>query len=112
MAVELTDVDKLQGTYPFSIETAVRAYRINDFLHRMVEPAHREAFKADEEANFEAFGLSEQERDLICRRGWRSMLHYGVVFFMLEKLGAVTGVSNLHICGDARRDTRSVPEDA
>ena len=25
------------------------------------------------------------------------MIHYGVIFFMLEKLGAVIGVSNLHI---------------
>ena len=25
------------------------------------------------------------------------MIHYGVSFFMLEKLGAVVGVSNLHI---------------
>ena len=28
---------------------------------------------------------------------WRGMIHYGVSFFMLEKLGAVVGVSNLHI---------------
>ena len=25
------------------------------------------------------------------------MIHYGVIFFLLEKLGAVIGVSNLHI---------------
>jgi gallate dioxygenase len=25
------------------------------------------------------------------------MIHYGVIFFLLEKLGAVSGVSNLHI---------------
>ncbi len=31
------------------------------------------------------------------RRDWRAMIHYGVTFFMLEKLGAVIGVSNLHI---------------
>jgi gallate dioxygenase len=105
MAAELAGVDKLQGTYPFSIETAVRAYRINDFLHRMVEPAHREAFKANEEASFEAFGLSDEERDLIRRRDWRGMLHYGVIFFMLEKLGAVTGVSNLHIYAAMRGET-------
>jgi gallate dioxygenase len=97
MALQLTDVEKLEGTYPFSIETAVRAYRINDYLHRMVEPAHREAFMRDPETSFEAAGLSEEERDMIRRRDWRALLHYGVIFFMLEKLGAVTGVSNLHI---------------
>jgi gallate dioxygenase len=105
MAVQLTDVENLEGTYPFSIETAVRAYRINDYLHRMVEPAHREAFRQDEEASFEAAGLSEEERDLIRRRDWRGLLHHGVIFFMLEKLGAVTGVSNLHIYAAMRGET-------
>lgn len=105
MAVQLKDVEKLEGTYPFSIEVAVRAYRINAYLHSMVEPAHREAFLADPEASFEAAGLSEAERDLIRLRDWRGMLHYGVIFFMLEKLGAVTGVSNLHIYAAMRGET-------
>jgi gallate dioxygenase len=105
MAVQLTDVEKLEGTYPFTIEVAVRAYRINDYLHRMVEPAHREAFLSDPEASFAAAGLSDEERDLIRRRDWRALLHYGVIFFMLEKLGAVTGVSNLHIYAAMRGQT-------
>jgi gallate dioxygenase len=75
----------------------VNAYRLNDFLHRMIEPAHRTRFLADPEPSFEAAGLSEDERDLVRRRDWRGMIHYGVIFFMLEKLGAVVGVSNLHI---------------
>jgi gallate dioxygenase len=33
------------------------------------------------------------------------LLHYGVIFFMLEKLGAVTGVSNLHIYAAMRGET-------
>jgi gallate dioxygenase len=97
MAVQLADVEKLEGTYPFTIEVAVKAFRLNDYLHRMVEPAHREAFMADPDASFGAAGLTDEERDLIRRRDWRGLLHYGVIFFMLEKLGAVTGVSNLHI---------------
>jgi gallate dioxygenase len=105
MAVQLAGIEKLEGTYPFSIETAVRAYRINEYLHRMVEPAQREAFLRDPEASFEAASLSEEERDLIRRRDWRGLLHYGVIFFMLEKLGAVTGVSNLHIYAAMRGET-------
>ena len=34
---------------------------------------------------------------MVRNRDWREMIHYGVIFFMLEKLGAVVGVSNLHI---------------
>ena len=102
---QLSGIEKLEGTYPFTIETAVRAYRINDFLHRMVEPGHRAAFLRDAEASFETADLSEEERDLIRRRDWRGLLHYGVIFFMLEKLGAVTGVSNLHIYAAMRGET-------
>jgi gallate dioxygenase len=36
---------------------------------------------------------------------WRGMIHYGVSFFMLEKLGAVVGVSNLHIYAAMRGQT-------
>jgi gallate dioxygenase len=33
------------------------------------------------------------------------MIHYGVIFFMLEKLAAVTGVSNLHVYAAMRGET-------
>ena len=33
------------------------------------------------------------------------MMHYGVIFFILEKLGAVVGVSNLHIYAAMRGET-------
>ena len=97
VAHELAGVEKLEGTYPFTLERSVRAFRINDYLHRMVDPAHREAFRRDPEASFAAAGLAVEEKDLIRRRDWRGLMHYGAIFFMLEKLGAVIGVSNLHI---------------
>ncbi|TMH06140.1 MAG: gallate dioxygenase, partial [Betaproteobacteria bacterium] len=105
VASELAGIERLEGTYPFTLERSVQAYRINDYLHRMVEPSHREAFLRDPEASFEAAGLTEEERDLIRRRDWRGLMHYGVIFFMLEKLGAVSGVSNLHIYAAMRGET-------
>ena len=33
------------------------------------------------------------------------MIHHGVIFFMLEKLGAVIGVSNLHLYAAMRGET-------
>ena len=42
---------------------------------------------------------------MVRRRDWRAMIHYGVIFFMLEKLGAVVGVSNLHIYAAMRGQT-------
>jgi gallate dioxygenase len=94
---QLAGIENLAGTYPFDFARSRKAYRLNDFLHRMIEPAHRARFLADPEGAFEAAGLGAEERDLLRRRDWRGMIHYGVIFFMLEKLGAVVGVSNLHI---------------
>ena len=41
--------------------------------------------------------LSEQERAMLRARDWRALIHYGAIFFLLEKLGAVVGTTNLHI---------------
>lgn len=97
MAEQSAGLEKLAGTYPFTLERSVKAYRLNRFLHGMTRPEHRARFLADEEAAFAEAQLSEEERDLLRRRDWRALIHYGVIFFLLEKLGAVTGVSNLHI---------------
>ncbi|MBS0322024.1 MAG: gallate dioxygenase [Proteobacteria bacterium] len=104
-AQQLAGVERLPGTYPFDFGRSRKAYRLNDFLHRMVEPAHRARFLADPEGAFADAGLTDEERDLVRRRDWRGMIHYGVIFFMLEKLGAVVGVSNLHIYAAMRGQT-------
>jgi len=89
--------EKLSGTYPFTIERAVKGFRMNHFLHSLTDPAIRKKFREDEEACLAEADLTDEERDLIRRRDWIGMIHYGVIFFMLEKLGAVTGVGNIHI---------------
>ncbi|MGB6451621.1 MAG: gallate dioxygenase [Steroidobacteraceae bacterium] len=94
---EWAGIEKLPGTYPFTLERSVKAYRINEFLHRLIVPAERKRFLSDPEPMFEAAGLTEEERDMIRRRDWRALIHYGVIFFLLEKLGAVVGTTNLHI---------------
>ena len=67
------------------------------FLHDMIKPDHRAAFLDDAERAFETAGLPEDERDMIRRQDWRALIHRGASFFVLEKLAAVTGVSNLHV---------------
>ena len=97
MALELTGAEKLAGSYPFTLERSVKAYRLNRYLHELVHPEFRSAFRADEEATYAQAGLTAEEQELVRSRNWRGLIHYGVIFFMLEKLGAVIGVSNLHI---------------
>jgi gallate dioxygenase len=102
---QLAGIEKLEGTYPFTLARSVTAYRLNKFLHGLIDPDRRALFRSDQEAAFTAAGLTGEERELVRRRDWRGMIHYGVSFFMLEKLGAVVGVSNLHIYAAMRGQT-------
>jgi gallate dioxygenase len=90
-------IEKLPGTYPFTLDRSVKAYRLNDFLHGLIVPEKRKRFLADPEPMFEEAGLTAAERDMVRRRDWRALIQYGVIFFLLEKLGAVVGTTNLHI---------------
>ena len=99
---QLRGVDQLEGTYPFTLPHSVKSYRLNKFLHRLTVPAYRQSFLADQESCFEEAGLSNEERDLVRRRDWQGLIHYGVIFFLLEKLGAVLGISSLHIYASMR----------
>ncbi|HUN90703.1 MAG TPA: gallate dioxygenase [Burkholderiaceae bacterium] len=105
IGLQLAGASQLAGTYPFDLERSVKAYRLNRFLHELVHPGHRQRFLADEEGAMQAAGLDAVERDLVRRRDWRAMIHFGVIFFMLEKLGAVIGVSNLHIYAAMRGES-------
>ena len=105
MEEQLAGAEELEGTYPYTQERSAQGWRVNRFLHRLVDPGHRARFLADEAGELAAADLSEGERDLIRRRDWRGLIHHGAIFFLLEKLGAVSGVSNLHIYAAMRGET-------
>lgn len=105
MATQLDGAQSLTGTYPFDLERSVKAYRLNKFLHALVDPTHRGVFRADEEAAIQGWGLSPQESDMVLRRDWRALIQYGAIFFMLEKLAAVVGTSNLHVYAAMRGES-------
>ena len=116
IGTQLRGAERLPGTYPFTLERSVKALRLNKFLHGLIDPAQRAAFLADEESEFERARLTAPERQMVRQRDWQALIRYGVIFFMLEKLGAVIGVSNLHIYAAMRgqsleefQQTRNAP---
>ena len=102
---QLAGIEALQGTYPFTLARSIKGYRLNKFLHALIDPAWRARFRGDQESLFEEAGLTPEERHQVRTLDWRGMIQYGVSFFMLEKLGAVVGVSNLHIYAAMRGET-------
>lgn len=105
IGAQLAGAENLQGTYPFTHARSLKAYRLNKFLHRLVEPDHRALFQSDPETAFAQSNLSDEERRMVRACDWRAMIHYGVCFFMLEKLAAVVGSSNLHVYAGMRGQT-------
>lgn len=105
MTAEYVGLDKIAGTHPFTLNVSVNRYRINRFLHQLINVDKRQQFLNDEEACLKSAQLTQEECELIRRRDWNGLIRYGVIFFMLEKLGAVVGVSNLHIYAAMRGQT-------
>jgi gallate dioxygenase len=102
---QLTGIDLLEGTYPYTLDRSAKGYRINAFLHELTKPEHRAAFAANPSALMSVWSLTPEEQDLILQRNWRGLIHYGAIFFVLEKLGAVTGVSNPQMYAAMRGQT-------
>lgn len=105
MGYHLAGADQLAGTYPFTHARSQENFRINSFLHDLIDPAHRARFRADFDGLAAERGLTAEEIALIKDRKWIEMIHRGVSFFMLEKLAAVIGVSNPEVYAAFRGET-------
>jgi len=102
---EYGGVTELEGTYPFTLDRSSRAYRLNRYLHGIIQPELRGRFLYDREGSYERGRLTEEEKDMLRRLDWRALIRYGVLFFILEKLGAAVGTSNQHIYAAMRGES-------
>jgi gallate dioxygenase len=102
---QLAGVEQIEGSYPYTSERSNKAFRLNDFLHRLIVPEHRETFLNDRQNLYAEFELTDEERQLVESRDWIGLIHYGVVFFCLEKMAAVIGVSNPEVYAQMRGET-------
>ena len=59
----------------------------------LCSPAERDAFKRDEEAFLDRFGLSEEEKRLVRARDFRGLIEAGLNIYFMLKLGSATGNS-------------------
>jgi gallate dioxygenase len=105
---QFEEFSNLKGSYPFTLAASVKSYRLNRFLHGLTIPEKRRQFLEDQGSLFAEAGLTAEESEMVRDLDWRRMIHYGVSFFMLEKLGAVVGVSNLHIYAAMRGEPLEV----
>jgi gallate dioxygenase len=102
---EYDGVAKIEGSYPFTLDRSSKAYRLNRYLHGIIQPELRGRFLYDREGSYVRGELNEEEKDMLRRLDWAALIRYGVIFFILEKLGAATGTSNQHIYAAMRGES-------
>jgi gallate dioxygenase len=102
---EYAGVAELEGSYPFNFDRSSRAYRLNKYLHGIIQPELRGRFLYDREGSYDRGHLTEEEKEMLRNLDWHALIRYGVIFFILEKLGAAVGVSNQDIYAAMRGET-------
>jgi gallate dioxygenase len=109
---QLAGIEALKGTYPFTLDRSVKGYRLNKFLHALIDPAWRRRFRDDQEmlrgsgsdsgrtpsgAHARLAGHDSLRRQFLHAR---------------EARGRHWCLEPAYLRGDARRDTGRVPQDA
>ena len=81
----------IDGTCVFDWRLSRKGYRLNKLAYSLSRAENRTAFKADEEAYYDRYGLTEEEKDLIRKRDFLGLIKAGTNIYMMLKLGAATG---------------------
>jgi protocatechuate 4,5-dioxygenase alpha chain len=84
--------DRIPDTPLFDRKRSLRGYRINKMAMGLSNPANREAFKQDEGAYLDRFGLTAEEKEAVMSRNWREMVRLGGNLFFILKISAVDPV--------------------
>ena len=90
--MDRTPDDGIPDTPLFDRKRSLRGYRINKAAMGLGDPANREAFKRDEGAYLDRFGLGPEEKQAVMARDWREMVRLGGNLFFILKISAVDPV--------------------
>ena len=84
---------EIAGTTFFDGPMATKGYALNKMCYSFNSEEGRQAFKDDEEACFEKYGLSEAQRDAVRQRDVLAMLREGGSIYYLAKFGVIFGLN-------------------
>ena len=96
----------IENTTVFDGAQSHRGYRVNKFSMSMTQAENREAFKADEDAYMDRFGLTDAEKQCVRNRDWKRLIEeHGGNIYMIMKVGAVLGFGLYQIGAQQRGET-------
>jgi protocatechuate 4,5-dioxygenase, alpha chain len=87
------DYSDIPGTYVFDGTHSRKGYRLNMFCMSLSDEANRQAFRADEAAYLDRYGLTAEQRDAVLNREWLRMLELGGNIYYTFKIAACDGMS-------------------
>ena len=92
MAETSPDRDEIPEIPLFDRQRSLRGYRINKMAMGLSRPENRDAFRRDEAAYLDQFGLTSEEKEAVLTRNWREMVRLGGNLFFILKISAVDPV--------------------
>jgi len=85
--------DDIPGTYVFDARRSRMGYRLNEFLMSLNVAENRDAFRADESAYLDRFGVTADQRTAVLQRDWLGLLEVGGNIYYVYKLAAADGMT-------------------
>lgn len=83
----------IPGTTIFDGKQAMKGYALNKMCYSFNRAENREAFKADEEAYMEKYGLNEEQKKAVRDRDILAMIEAGGNIYYLAKLAGIFKLS-------------------
>lgn len=85
--------DVIPGTHVFDGRLAMKGYALNKMCFSFNSAANREAFKRNEEAYCDKFGLTEEQKRAIRNRSVLELLEAGGNIYYLAKWAGIFGMN-------------------
>ena len=82
-------MNEIPDTPLFDREGSIRGYKMNKMAMALGTSEGREAFKADEAAFIDRFGLDDDAKAAVLERNWKEMVRLGGNLFFILKISAV-----------------------
>jgi len=84
---------QIAGTSLFDGDAASRGYALNAMCFSFNDESNREAFRADEAAYCDRFGLTPEQRAAVAARNVLAMIEAGGNIYYLAKLAGIFGLN-------------------
>jgi len=83
----------IPGTTIFDGKQAMKGYALNKMCYSFNKAENREAFKADEEAYMEKYGLNDEQKEAIRKRDVLGLIDAGGNIYYLAKFAGIFKLS-------------------